>query len=143
MRTNFKEYLQNKGFSRRSIDSRLTVFDMYLRWITKEGIEAPQVHYNDLLLYMKHCSRSGASQRTIQNYMGVIKHFYDHLLKEGIVSGNPAADIAVKGVKRKVLYHILEPHELHKRSNCAARKVLHSINCKSSRRKHSKRKRIP
>ena len=30
---------------------------------------------------------------------------------------NPASDIQIKGIKRKRLYHILEPHELQKLYN--------------------------
>jgi len=75
-------------------------------------MEAEEVSYNDLLLYMKYKSRKGASQRTIQNYMNTIKHYFEHLTREEKISSNPASEIEVKGVKRKVLYHILESNEL-------------------------------
>ena len=91
----------------------MRVINMYHEWLKSENMEAGQVSYNDLLLYMKHCSRKGAVQRTVQNYMGVIKHYYDYLLNEGKVTINPASGIEIKGVKRKSLYHILDPHELH------------------------------
>jgi len=113
MREGFKEYLKSKQFSRKSIDSRLMIIGQYQKWLEQENMESGQVGYNDLLLFMKHCQQKGRSQKTIQHYMVVVRHFYEHLLREGQVPINPASDIEVKGVKRKMLYHILLPHELH------------------------------
>lgn len=109
----FKEYLKSKQFSQKSIDSRLMIINQYWKWLDQENMEAGQVGYNDLLLFMKHCQQKGRSQKTIQHYMVVVRHFYEHLLREGQIPINPASDIEVKGVKRKMLYHILQPHELH------------------------------
>lgn len=116
-REDFKEYLQYKQFTKKSVASRLIVFDQYLRWIEKEHLDIEQISYNDLLLFMKHCQQKGISQRTIKHYMIIVRHFYDHLEREQIISINPATDINVKGAKRKVLYHTLEAHELHQLYN--------------------------
>ena len=131
MRTNFEDYLKSKEFSHSGINSRMVVIGMFWQWLEKEnpsggraGLEAEEVSYNDLMLYMKYKSKKGASQRTIQHYMGVVKHFYAHLLQEEKVSINPASDIEIKGVKRKILYHILETHELHQLYNQYPEKTL-------------------
>lgn len=113
MKENFSDYMKLQVFSSKSIERRLVVIRMFWEWLEKENLEAEQVSYNDLMLYMKYKSQKGASQRTLQHYMGVVKHFYDHLIREEKITINPASDIKVKGVKRKVLYHILETHELH------------------------------
>jgi len=116
-KTIFREYLKSKAFSSKTIEGRMIAMEMFWKWLEKENLEAEEVSYNDLMLYMKYKSRKGATQRTIQNYVGVIKHYYEHLQREEKVSINPASDIKVKGVKRKVLYHILEAHELHQLYN--------------------------
>lgn len=116
-RTSFKEYLKYKRFTSKSIESRLTVFNQYLKWIEKENLDIEQISYNDLLLFMKHCQHKGISQRTIKHYMIIVRHFYDHLIREQINTINPATDITVKGARRKVLYHTLETHELHQLYN--------------------------
>lgn len=113
MKEGFRDYLKSKRFTSKSIESRLTVFDQYLKWIERENLDIGQISYNDLLLFMKHCQHKGISQRTIENYLLTIRHFYDYLEREGTIAINPATDITVKGVKRKNLYHILETHELH------------------------------
>lgn len=112
-RTSFKDYLKSKGFTRKSIASRMMIFSQFRKWLDLESMEADQVTYNDLLLFMKHCQQKGRKQKTIQHYMVVVRHFYDHLLQEELIADNPASDIEVRGAKRKMLYHILEPHELH------------------------------
>ncbi len=116
-RAEFISYLKSKGFTSKSIHSRMNVFNQYLKWLVKENLEAEQISYNDLLLFMKGCQQKGVSQRTIKHYMIVVRHFYDYLLREERISTNPATDIEVRGAKRKVLYQILETHELHELYN--------------------------
>jgi site-specific recombinase XerD len=113
MNESFETYLKSKGFTRKSIASRMMIFSQFRKWLEVENMEADQITYNDLLLFMKHCQQKGRKQKTIQHYMVVIRHFYDHLLQEEIITDNPASNIEVRGAKRKMLYHILESHELH------------------------------
>jgi len=109
----FEGYLKSRSYTLRGIKSRMTVFNIYSKWVTCENIEIEQVAYTDLLVFMKWCSNKGTTQRSIQNYMGTVKHLYDYFIKQGQAAKNPATDIKVKGVKRKILYRILVPHELH------------------------------
>jgi len=119
MNKGFESYLKSKAFTRKSIESRLVIFRQFQKWLDMEGLEAEQVTYNDLLLFMKHGKQLGRTQKTIQHYLVVVRHYYDHLIQEaclpgqGIITDNPVSNIEVRGVKRKMLYHILEPHELH------------------------------
>jgi len=108
----FNRYLIAKGFSAKSIQSMLVVFNQYLQWLVKENMEIAEISYNDLLLFMKHCQHKGMSQRTIKHYIIVVRHFYDYLVSETRIAINPVINITIKGIKRKVLYHILDPHEL-------------------------------
>ncbi|PIQ50224.1 MAG: hypothetical protein COW03_01020 [Cytophagales bacterium CG12_big_fil_rev_8_21_14_0_65_40_12] len=116
-KASFETYLKQQGFTKSSIKTRLAVIGCYLKWLEKQGLQAEEVTYNDLLIYIKHSQRKGVSQRTVQSYLGTIKHYYDHLIREGKTTVNPAEDIKIKGVKRKTLYHIFEPHELHQLYN--------------------------
>lgn len=89
------------------------VIEIFLNWVKKEQLDIEQVRYQDILLFMKHCQRQGATQRTIQVYVNNIKHFFDHLIEQGRKESNPMKGVKVQGVKRKTLYHIFESHELH------------------------------
>ncbi len=113
----FEDYLKSKGFTKKSIANRLKTINLYQQWTEKENLEIEQVTYNDLLLFMKYSQQIGRTQKTINHYLVVVRHFYDHLTESGKIAVNPATGIEVKGVKRKVLYHILEAHELNQHYN--------------------------
>ena len=113
MKEGFKDYLKSQAFSHRSVKSRMIIINQFWKWLAKENLEAEDISYNDLLLFMKYCQKVNRSQRTIQHYMVIVKHFYEHLVREERITINPVTDIKIKGVKRKILYHILETHELH------------------------------
>lgn len=110
---NFNHYLKNLGQSRTSIASCETAVNLFLNWMKKQSIEPDQGSYADVLAYMKYCQKNGTTQRTIQNYVNMIRHFYDHLIEQKQIEVNPVTGIKVQGVKRKSLYHIFKPEELH------------------------------
>jgi len=113
MKTSFTDYLKSKEMTSRTIISFNRVAVIFLNWLEKEQIKKEQVRYQDILSFMKHCQKNGITQRTIQIYLNCIRHFYDHLIEQGVKEVNPIKGIKVQGVKRKILYHIFEPHELH------------------------------
>jgi len=109
----FTEYLKSKGLTSRTIKSFTGIITIFLSWLEREQLKADQVHYRDILSFMKYCQKQGVSQRTVQNYLNTVKHFYDQQVQENKVQINPVDGIQVQGVKRKFLYHIFQPHELH------------------------------
>jgi site-specific recombinase XerD len=109
----FIEYMKKRQFSRNTLKTVRITIKLYLEWVAKERMEPEQVSYQVLLGFMRACSQKGTTQRTIQHYLNTVKHYYNYLEEEGRVSVNPTLGIEVKGVKRQVLYHIIEPHELH------------------------------
>jgi integrase/recombinase XerD len=113
-RTNFRYYLQGKEYSHASIATYERFTDQFLEWAQKENLPIEQIRYQDILLYTKHCSsKKNHSQRTVQHTIITLGHYFDHLQETGRIEGNPTKGIKVQGVKRKTLYHILEPNELH------------------------------
>lgn len=109
----FNNYLKGLELSTNSIASCETAVNLFLNWMEKQSIEPEQGSYADVLAYMKYCQKNGVSQRTIQNYLCMIRHFYDHLIEQKQIEVNPVTGIKVQGVKRKSLYHIFKPEELH------------------------------
>jgi len=113
MKTNFIDYLKSKGHTGGTINSFSRVVAIFLNWLNKEQIEEEQAGYTDILSFMKYCQKQGATQRTVQNYLNAVRHFYDHLIEQGKKEINPVAGIKIQGVKRKSLYYIFQPEELH------------------------------
>lgn len=113
-KTSFKSYLQGKEYSTTTIASYERQAESFLEWTQKENVTKDQLRYQDVLAYMKYCStKKGHSQRTVQFMILTLGHYFDYLQEMGEISSNPAKGIKVQGVKRRTLYHILEPHELH------------------------------
>jgi integrase/recombinase XerD len=110
---NFNHYLKRLGQSKNSVASCEAAVNLFLNWMKKQTIEPEQGSYADVLAYMKYCQKNGTTQRTIQNYLCMIKHFYDYLIEQKQIEVNPVTGIKVQGVKRKSLYHIFKPEELH------------------------------
>jgi integrase/recombinase XerD len=112
MKTNFTDYLKSREHTPRTINSFNRVAVIFLNWLQREQISVEQVRYQDILLFMKHCQKQ-VTQRTVQLYLNVIRHFYDHQIELGKTEVNPVTGIKVQGVKRKALHHIFRPEELH------------------------------
>lgn len=113
MKTSFIEYLKTRGLTPRTIISFDRVATIFLNWLKKEQINIEEVSYQDILSFMKYCQKKGVSQRTVQLYLNVIRNFYEHQIEQEKVEVNPVTGIKVQGVKRKALYHIFQPEELH------------------------------
>ena len=109
----FEDYLKSNGYAPRSIVTMKRTLDTFKKWLDRESMEADQVNYRDILAYMKHLQKTGVSQRTIQHYLISVRHYYNHLLAEKEATLNPLTGLKIQGVKRKVLYHIFQPHQLH------------------------------
>lgn len=112
----FKKYLLQKGYSLQTIKSFEVVITKYLKWLEKENIEDVAVSYNDIVHYIQKL-RNTVKQRTIQSETNSIKHYYNYLKELDLVKENPTLNIAVKGVKRKILYNTLNKQELEKLYN--------------------------
>ncbi|SEC01603.1 integrase/recombinase XerD [Tenacibaculum sp. MAR_2009_124] len=112
----FKKYLLQKGYSLQSIKSFEVVVTKYLKWLKKENIEGISASYNDIVHYIQKL-RNTVKQRTIQSETNAIKHYYNYLKELDLVVENPTLNIAVKGVKRRILYNTLNKQELEKLYN--------------------------
>lgn len=112
----FKKYLLQKGYSLQTIKSFEVVVTKYLKWLKKENIEDVSASYNDVVCYIQKL-RNTVKQRTIQCETNSIKHYYNYLKELDLVKENPTLNIAVKGVKRKILYNTLNKQELEKLYN--------------------------
>ena len=113
MSSTFNAYLKKRGFSPSTVTTHRKILGHYLQWLATEHLGIEQVRYQDLLSFIRHCSQTGKSQRTIHHYLNTVKHYYDHLAEMGCITHNPTLGLTVKGIKRKILYPILAPHELH------------------------------
>jgi len=109
----FREWLTLKGYSSATVGTIVRQIEDFLKWATQENIPAPgEISYNDVMGYVKSCHGRGVSQKTIAHYVSDVRKFYDFLISEGITTENPAAFVKLRGIKRRVYYHVLSPQAL-------------------------------
>ena len=108
----FSEWLVIKGFTSNTIQGLCKTVTHFINWIIPQNIEVEQVSYNDVLAYINYKKQQGNKARTLSIIANSLNHFYRFLQSEHQVNENPASNVQIKGVKRKVLQEILTPEEL-------------------------------
>jgi len=107
----YNEYLTLRGYSSKTRQSMIGTFKRFAKWCEQENTELEQVGYNDVMAYVQYL-KAGSKPRTIQIAVGQINHYYNYLMSEHRLPENPASNIEIKGIKRKVLHDILTVEEL-------------------------------
>lgn len=112
MRDSFIQHLQQRKHSATTIAGHVANLKRLSRWAQQEGLTVDQLTYSELLSYTKHCQQQGAGKETVNHYLITIRHYFDHLIEQELVTVNPAQGLQLKGITRKKLYDILTPVEL-------------------------------
>jgi integrase/recombinase XerD len=108
----FEDYLKYNQYSSSTINRHLKNIERFRKWTDSENVELMDITYQDLLAYMKYLSKRGTGKNTIRCYLNSIKHYYSNLVKQNIINKNPANNLQIKGIKRKMVYDVLSPIEL-------------------------------
>lgn len=108
----FKNYLVEKGLAEASVNAVYKDLVMFMNWTEDEHIECEQTTYVELLSYIKYLQKRGLKQRTVQIYIGSLKHYFNWVGSRQLRKDNPAHNLNIKGVKRQYLYAILKKREL-------------------------------
>jgi len=109
---NFNSYLQQKRYSRRTVDRYTDYIERFLTYVQKENIDAAGFTYNELLSFMKHAGKNGITKRTLHNILCVVRHYCNYLIHEGKRTDNPAAGVFIKGLVRKLPTGLISFDEL-------------------------------
>ncbi len=108
---NYKSYLQQKGYSLKTIEGNLYSKDQLEKWLKNEGISVEACTYNDLMAYVQSL-KGKVKQKTIELYLTKITHYFDYLKATQKRTNNPVHQITVQGIQRQELHEILSKQEL-------------------------------
>jgi integrase/recombinase XerD len=109
----FEEYLIIKGHTKSTVAGMINVVNRFKNWITEENLEEETIIYNDVMAYVNTLRKQGIKQRTIQQYVGILKTYYTFLQNEKkTISTNPVVSLKVQGIKRRELYDLFTTEEL-------------------------------
>jgi len=107
----FTQYLLLKGYSTSTAKRYVKDAVKFIEWAEKENVQIEQVSYSDVLHYIQG-KRNHVKQRTVSTNINSIKHYFNFLAITDQTIENPTTQIQIKGVNRKMLYHILSKQEL-------------------------------
>jgi site-specific recombinase XerD len=114
----FDYYLHGKRLAEASRIAIIKQVNTFLLWMEDESIpDVTQVSYNDVMAFVKHCSKAGNSQKTIALKLGFLHHYFMWLIKEGEMTESPVSNIHIKGIQRRHLHHILKREKLNELYN--------------------------
>lgn len=106
----FVQYLLRKGYSTATTETFNGDAKKFKAWLAKESLEIENVSYNDITGYLQ--SFGNIAQHTKGCYLRGVKHYFNYLIQRNERTDNPTEFIQLKGIKRKMLYDILNRQEL-------------------------------
>ena len=109
---NFKEYLQQKKLSVKTVKHYTKYIGGFLTWLDDEELKAEEFTYTELLDFMRHCHQRGISKRSVHNILCMVRHYCTYLISEGKRNDNPAAGVFIKGLVRKLPTNLLSMEEM-------------------------------
>lgn len=110
----FGEWLEELGNSPNTIRQKLNYAGFYLQWVESENLTETGARYNDLLSFITHCRKHGCSNRHINRKLGSIRDYYNCLKENGLCTSNPAANLHLRGERKRLPPGILDFNDLEK-----------------------------
>ncbi len=109
----FDYYLMNKRLAEATRIAIIKQVNTFHQWVESESIpDVTEVSYNDIMAFIKHCSKDGNVQKTIALKLGFLNHYFLWLIKEGEMRENPVSNIVIQGIKRKKLHNHFKREQL-------------------------------
>lgn len=107
----FRAFLQSKNIQPDTIKKYIRKVELFELYSKKE---LDEVKKKDVLDYLTHLQvDKNLSNASRQKILGVLKHFYQHLMEENEIAVNPTQLLHLRGTKKKILYKILTIEQLH------------------------------
>jgi integrase/recombinase XerD len=111
---NFKQYLQEKNFTEKTIYGYEKVLKQFFKWLEDERINIKEMRYADMLAYVKQVTRRGVGKRYLAQQLTGIRHYFNYLIKTKQVKDNIAAHLFIKGHTNRLPHNLLSEEELEK-----------------------------
>jgi len=104
----FKSYLQDLGNGANTIRQKSNYAGYFLKWLETERLLPEDTRYNDLLNFIDYCKLEGDNNKLINGKLRSIRNFYEYLQSTIPNIINPAANLYVRGIRRKVITGTLD-----------------------------------
>ena len=103
----FGAYLQKQGYKPVTIRQKLNYTGLYLQWLESQHLIPQDVRYTDLLSLVDHLRDSGKSAKHVNTIVLALRHYYEYLKETAKATANPASNLYLRGIRRKIPAGIL------------------------------------
>lgn len=115
----FLEWFASRGYSPQTIQLRADGVGRFIRWADERGIHQPQEvtrpileRYRRHLYHYRKDSGEPLSFATQQQRLIPLRTFFKYLARENYILSNPASELELPRVHRRLPAHILSPQEV-------------------------------
>jgi site-specific recombinase XerD len=108
----FTVYLESHPLAPKTIHRYSLDIGLFLDWLEAEQISETSFHYNDLMAFIQHMAEQGMGKRRISQYLSIIRHYCQYLIREGQRVDNPASGVFIRGLNRAVPVNLLGVEEM-------------------------------
>lgn len=106
----FASYLQGNNLSPTTIDRYSREVRDFMAWYGNEDIINCQK--NEILNYLSYLKGKNQQAVTRNHSLIALRHYFDCLINEGLIVGNPTALIKLRGINKKRLHRTYTPEEM-------------------------------
>jgi site-specific recombinase XerD len=108
---NFTHYLQSLNLSSITIKEYTRVVNLFISWNKNDDMII--VEKKDILSYLSYLKNKKKIQPVSMNHALIgLRHYFDNLIKQELVSINPTSLIKLRGIKKRRLKYMYNPDEL-------------------------------
>lgn len=87
---NYREHLaQERGFSHNTVEAYLTDVIKFLQWLSAESVRYDEVDLSIARTYLFYLNKVGLSKSSISRHISSLRHYYEFLLENKRIDGNP------------------------------------------------------
>jgi integrase/recombinase XerD len=115
----FLEWFASRGYSPQTTQLRADGVGRFIRWADERGIHTPQEvtrpileRYRRYLYHYRKDSGEPLSFATQQQRLIPLRMFFKYLARENYILSNPASELELPRVHRRLPAHILSPQEV-------------------------------
>lgn len=110
----FIRYLKNKRYRVQTIRGYINELHRFIDWTESQNINWEQSGYNDLLDYIRYNQEQQHSKQYINQKLTGLKHLFYSLMESGKRKDNPAEELRIRNIIRRVPHDLLEMEEIEK-----------------------------
>ena len=108
----FATYLQEKNYSNSTISTYCKYIDLLTVWALEQNMVLHELRYKNILSFVRECTLLGKSKKHINQYLTVIRLYWNYLVAQGKVKDNIATGIFLKGITRRLPHGLFSEEEL-------------------------------